>query len=78
MFVKLLLHYTRGAKERQFLRELLQPLVKSVIHNSSLDLEVDPLAVSIIYIEWIGAVCFFSRFAHHVNNTLTLSLSLDL
>jgi hypothetical protein len=45
LFVKLLLHYTRGAKERQFLRDLLQPLVKSVIHHSSLDLDVDPLSV---------------------------------
>ncbi|KAI8810415.1 hypothetical protein BJ742DRAFT_747546 [Cladochytrium replicatum] len=45
LFIKLVLHYTRGAKERQFLRELLQPLVKSIINNNSLDLETEPVAI---------------------------------
>ncbi|KAI8799673.1 hypothetical protein BJ742DRAFT_844964 [Cladochytrium replicatum] len=45
LFIKLVLHYTRGAKERQFLRELLQPLVKSIINDNSLDLETEPVAI---------------------------------
>ncbi|KAJ3397220.1 hypothetical protein HDU92_000100 [Lobulomyces angularis] len=45
LFIKLLLHYTRGAKERQFLRDLLQPLVKIVLHNSTLELETDVMLI---------------------------------
>ncbi|KAJ3112166.1 hypothetical protein HDU96_004867 [Phlyctochytrium bullatum] len=44
-FIKLVLHYTRGAKERQFLRDLLQPLLKLIMSDSSLDLECDPLFI---------------------------------
>jgi hypothetical protein len=36
LFIKLVLQYIRGAKERQFLRTLLQPLVKSVMDSNSL------------------------------------------
>lgn len=45
LFIKLAVHYYRGAKERQFLRELLQPLVKEVIGNDQLDFETDPLVL---------------------------------
>lgn len=45
LFVKLLLFYTRGAKDRQFLRDLLQPLVKSVINDSNLEVETDPTLI---------------------------------
>ncbi|KAJ3219368.1 hypothetical protein HDU67_001587 [Dinochytrium kinnereticum] len=44
-FIKLVLHYTRGAKERQFLRDLLQPLLKVIMSDASLDLECDPLFI---------------------------------
>ena len=37
----------RGAKERLFLRELLQSLIKKVLKSKSLDLELDP--VNVIY-----------------------------
>ncbi|KAJ3092687.1 hypothetical protein HK102_004149 [Quaeritorhiza haematococci] len=45
LFIKLVLHYTRGAKERKFLRDLLQPLVKQILGDSALDLEVDPISI---------------------------------
>ena len=45
IFIKMAIHYTRGAKERQFLRDLLQPLVKDVISQLDLDLESDPLSI---------------------------------
>jgi len=45
IFIKLVLHYSRGAKERQYLRDLLQPLVKSVISSEGLELESDPIAI---------------------------------
>ncbi|KAJ3121772.1 hypothetical protein HK098_003406 [Nowakowskiella sp. JEL0407] len=45
LFIKLVLHYTRGAKERAFLRELLQPIVKKVMQDSSLDLDSDPISI---------------------------------
>ncbi|CAG8473702.1 13469_t:CDS:10 [Funneliformis caledonium] len=45
MFVKLVVHYNRGAKERKFLRELLGPLVKQVIEDEYMDLESDPLII---------------------------------
>jgi hypothetical protein len=41
LFIKLLLFYTRGAKDRQFLRDLLQPLVKLVLNDSNLEVETD-------------------------------------
>jgi len=45
IFIKLVLHYCRGAKERQYLRELLQPLIKSVISCEGLELESDPISI---------------------------------
>jgi len=45
IFIKLVLHYCRGAKERQYIRDLLQPLVKSVISCEGLELESDPIAI---------------------------------
>ncbi|CAG8708367.1 14788_t:CDS:2, partial [Acaulospora morrowiae] len=45
MFMKLVVHYNRGAKERKFLRDLLSPLVKHVMDEESLDLETDPLVI---------------------------------
>lgn len=45
IFIKLVLHYSRGAKERQYLRDLLQPLVKSVFSSEGLELESDPIAI---------------------------------
>jgi len=45
IFIKLVVQYTRGAKERQFLRELLQPLIKDVLNQTDLDLDVDPLSI---------------------------------
>lgn len=52
MFMKLVVHYNRGAKERKFLRDLLGPLVKQVMADGQMDLETDPL---IIYRSLINA-----------------------
>ncbi|CAG8468100.1 10535_t:CDS:10 [Diversispora eburnea] len=52
MFMKLVVHYNRGAKERKFLRDLLGPLVKQIMADESMDLETDPL---IIYRSLINA-----------------------
>ena len=41
LFIKLALQYIRGAKERKFLRDFLQPLVKGVLGDANLDLETD-------------------------------------
>ncbi|KAJ3272520.1 hypothetical protein HDV01_005471 [Terramyces sp. JEL0728] len=45
LFIKLVLQYTRGAKEREYLRGLLRPLLEFVLENSDLDLESDPIAI---------------------------------
>ncbi|CAG8494303.1 10610_t:CDS:10 [Racocetra fulgida] len=45
MFMKLVVHYNRGAKERKFLRDLLSPLVKKIMDDESMDLETDPLKI---------------------------------
>ncbi|KAG9292036.1 hypothetical protein G9A89_017935 [Geosiphon pyriformis] len=45
MFMKLVVHYNRGAKERKFLRDLLGPLVKHVMEDDYMDLETDPLVI---------------------------------
>jgi len=45
VFIRLGVHYNRGAKERAFLRNLLQPLVKSVLEDDKLDLDTDPLNI---------------------------------
>jgi hypothetical protein len=36
----------RGARERQFLRDLLQPLIKLILSDTTLDLETDPIFVN--------------------------------
>ncbi|RKP27978.1 hypothetical protein SYNPS1DRAFT_26408 [Syncephalis pseudoplumigaleata] len=45
VFIKLAMHYYRGAKERKYLRDLLQPLIREVVENPELDLESDPLVI---------------------------------
>ncbi|KAJ3131038.1 hypothetical protein HK100_006938 [Physocladia obscura] len=45
LFIKLVLQYVRGAKERQYFRNLFQPLIKIILNNKSLDLETDPTFV---------------------------------
>jgi Ras GTPase-activating-like protein IQGAP2/3 len=45
LFIKLVLQYIRGAKERKFLRMLLQPLIKVVMDDQALELEIEPVAV---------------------------------
>ncbi|KAI9469399.1 hypothetical protein BX667DRAFT_473001 [Coemansia mojavensis] len=45
IFIKLAVHYNRGAKERKYLRDLLQPLIRKVIEDPELDLESDPLVI---------------------------------
>ncbi|RKP11379.1 Rho GTPase activation protein, partial [Piptocephalis cylindrospora] len=44
-FIKLAIHYQRGAKERKYLRDLLQPLVRYILEDPNLDLETDPLVI---------------------------------
>ncbi|KAI8893533.1 hypothetical protein BC833DRAFT_624784 [Globomyces pollinis-pini] len=45
LFIKLVLQYTRGAKEREFLRGLLRPLLEGVLQNNELDLDTDPISI---------------------------------
>lgn len=45
MFVKMVMNHVRGAKERQYLRDLLAPLVQKVLSEDFLDLESDPLMI---------------------------------
>jgi len=45
IFIKLVLHYCRGAKERQYLRDLLQPLINGVISSEGLELESNPIDI---------------------------------
>lgn len=44
-FIKLVVQYNRGAKERQYLRDLLGPLVRGIMEDDGLDLETDPSAI---------------------------------
>lgn len=43
-FIKLVLQYSRGSKERLYIRNLFQPLVKDIL-NATLELETDALAI---------------------------------
>lgn len=43
--LSLYVHFDRGAKEREFFRTLLSPLVNEVVHNDFLDLEIDPVSI---------------------------------
>ncbi|KAK9248883.1 hypothetical protein V1506DRAFT_528056 [Lipomyces tetrasporus] len=45
MWTRLLSSYTRGPAERQYLCELVGPLVKSIIREEDMDLETDPLTI---------------------------------
>lgn len=45
LFVKLVLQYTRGAKEREYLRGLLRPLLESIMADDTLDLDTDPISI---------------------------------
>ena len=45
VFIKLVVQYGRGAKERKYLQDLLAPLVNEIIGDNALDLETDPLAI---------------------------------
>ncbi|KAL9937212.1 hypothetical protein V8E36_003621 [Tilletia maclaganii] len=44
-FIKLVVQYNRGAKERKYLRDLLSPLVRGVLDDDTIDLETDPCAI---------------------------------
>ncbi|PWN48300.1 hypothetical protein IE53DRAFT_203326 [Violaceomyces palustris] len=44
-FIKLVVQYNRGAKERKYLRDLLGPLVQGIMSDDGLDLETDPCAI---------------------------------
>ncbi|KAJ3056588.1 hypothetical protein HK097_005751 [Rhizophlyctis rosea] len=44
-FIKLVLQYTRGVKNASFLRDLLAPLIKSVLTDPTLDLETEPIGI---------------------------------
>ncbi|KAJ3070350.1 hypothetical protein HDU98_006615 [Podochytrium sp. JEL0797] len=45
LFIKLVLQYVRGAKERQFFRDLFQPLIKTILADSNLNMETDPVFI---------------------------------
>ncbi|KAI8372080.1 Rho GTPase activation protein [Choanephora cucurbitarum] len=44
-FMKLVVQTNRGAKEREFFRALLCPLVNEIVNNDFLDLETDPVSI---------------------------------
>ena len=44
-FMKLVVQTNRGAKEREFFRTLLGPLVTDVVESDSLDFEIDPVSI---------------------------------
>ncbi|KAI9032900.1 Rho GTPase activation protein [Phycomyces nitens] len=44
-FMKLVVQTNRGAKEREFFRKLLTPLITLVVGNDTLDLETDPVSI---------------------------------
>ncbi|KAI8047108.1 Rho GTPase activation protein [Gilbertella persicaria] len=44
-FMKLVVQTNRGAKEREFFRTLLSPLVTEIVNNDFLDLETDPVSI---------------------------------
>ncbi|KAE8250251.1 hypothetical protein A4X13_0g4869 [Tilletia indica] len=44
-FIKLVVQYNRGAKERKYLRDLLSPLVRGVMDDDTIDLETDPCTI---------------------------------
>lgn len=44
-FIKLVLHYTRGAKNSQFLRDLLSPIITEMLEDRDLDLETDAMGI---------------------------------
>lgn len=45
IFIKLIVQFNRGAKEREYLRNLLGPLVTQILNEKECDLETDPLMV---------------------------------
>ena len=45
LFIKLMLQYTRSAKERQYLRDLLAPPIRALLNETDLSLESDPVAI---------------------------------
>ncbi|KAJ9059754.1 iqgap- protein [Entomophthora muscae] len=45
VFIQLAVHYNRGAKERKYLRDLLQPIIKPILEDKDLDLETDPVCI---------------------------------
>lgn len=47
MFVKLLVRYGRSAKEAKWFREMLAPLMHHIMEDESIDLQTDPLVVSL-------------------------------
>jgi Ras GTPase-activating-like protein IQGAP2/3 len=46
LMVKLFLTYARGAKDQQYYKELLKPLLKKLLETPDLDLETEPQMVS--------------------------------
>ncbi|KAJ3303693.1 hypothetical protein HDV03_003566 [Kappamyces sp. JEL0829] len=45
LFIKLVLQYTRGPKERDFLRGLLRPLLETIMSDNQLELDTDPVSI---------------------------------
>ncbi|KAJ9063622.1 iqgap- protein [Entomophthora muscae] len=45
VFIKLAVHYNRGAKERLYLRELLQPIINAILDDPCIDLQSNPLLI---------------------------------
>ena len=45
LFIKLVLQYTRGVKEREYLRDLLRPLLDLIMKDDTLDLDIDPVSI---------------------------------
>ena len=46
LFIKLVVQYGRGAKERKYFKDMLAPHVQAIVNDESIDLETDPVVVS--------------------------------
>lgn len=58
--MKMILNYLRSAKSRNYLHDVLAPLIEEIRSDSALDLETDPSIVSIIILQLLSQVLQFT------------------
>lgn len=52
LFIKLVVQYGRGAKERKYFKDMLAPHVQAIVSDESIDLETDPVVVGALSLHW--------------------------